>query len=169
VSLDAGSQRKIGMQLPPVAGGQPGFDDPRRERLFLSSVAFFSAFALARAITHALRPKPRRLQGILRRPQRHRHHHLVAGILLLLGDGYLWLAQLGTGGSRASRWGSRVTSMLYGVGSALTLDEFALWLNLEDDYWRGEGRKSIDAVVLFGALLSATLLGGPLVRRATRR
>jgi hypothetical protein len=156
------------MQFPLVAGDQPGLDENRRERLFLSSVAFFSAFALARAITHALRPQPRRLRGLLRRPQRHRHHHLVAGILLLLGDGYLWLAQLGTGGSRASRWGSRVTSVLYGVGSALTLDEFALWLNLEDDYWRSEGRKSIDAVVLFGALLSVSLWGGPLVRRTPR-
>jgi hypothetical protein len=157
------------MEPPPAAGGHRGLDDPRRERLFLSSVAFFGAFALARAITHALRPRPWRLRGLLRRPRRHRHHHLVMGILLLLADGYLWLAQLGTGVNQSSRWGSRATSVLYGVGSAITLDEFALWLNLEDDYWRGEGRKSIDAVALFGALLSAGLWGGPLFRRAARR
>ena len=30
---------------------------------------------------------------------------------------------------------------------------FALWLNLEDVYWAREGRASIDAVILFGALL----------------
>jgi hypothetical protein len=37
----------------------------------------------------------------------------------------------------------------------LTRDEFALWLNMdENDYWNFEGRKSVDAVVLFAALLS---------------
>ena len=47
----------------------------------------------------------------------------------------------------------------YGMASALTLDEFALWLNLADDYWTKQGRESIDAVVLFGSLLSLSLLG----------
>ena len=56
--------------------------------------------------------------------------------------------------------------MLYGIGSAVTLDEFALWLNLEDDYWNREGRKSIEAVVLFAALLSLGIWGGPLFRKA---
>ena len=37
-------------------------------------------------------------------------------------------------------------AILYGVGAALTLDEFALWLNLEDVYWSPQGRSSIDAV-----------------------
>jgi hypothetical protein len=53
----------------------------------------------------------------------------------------------------------RETAVLYGAGSALTLDEFALWLRLEDDYWNKEGRLSIDAVILFGALLSITAGG----------
>lgn len=30
-------------------------------------------------------------------------------------------------------------AVLYGAGAALTLDEFALWLNLEDVYWSPEG------------------------------
>ena len=33
----------------------------------------------------------------------------------------------------------------FDVGAALTLDEFALWLRLEDVYWAREGRESIDA------------------------
>ena len=46
-----------------------------------------------------------------------------------------------------------MTASLYGVAAALTLDEFALWLDLQDDYWDKQGRKSIDAVAIFGGLL----------------
>ena len=51
-------------------------------------------------------------------------------------------------------------SFLYGMGAALTLDEFALWLNLQDVYWERQGRESIDAVLLFGALLGIGITGG---------
>ena len=99
-------------------------------------------------------------------------HHLVLGILLFLGVGYLWLAQVGTGIGRSLDWPSRLTALLYGVGAALTLDEFALWLRLEDVYWAREGRESIDAVILFGAFLGVRTWGGrffhALVREAAR-
>ena len=52
-------------------------------------------------------------------------------------------------------------SMTYGVAAALTLDEFALWLNLRDVYWEREGRESFEALALFGALLAVGLLGKP--------
>jgi hypothetical protein len=61
---------------------------------------------------------------------------------------------------------SRVLSLGYGIGAALTLDEFALWLNLDAmAYWSREGRESIDAVVLFGALLAMGTWGSPVFRR----
>ncbi len=84
----------------------------------------------------------------------------------MLFTGYLWLLQVGTGKGAEARggWGSRLTSFLYGSGSALTLDEFAMWLNLKNDYWANEGRESIDAVVLFGATLTVGALGGPFFR-----
>lgn len=56
----------------------------------------------------------------------------------------------------------RLTSMLYGIASALVLDEFALWLNLKDVYWQREGRESVEALVTFASLLAMTLFGGPL-------
>jgi hypothetical protein len=59
---------------------------------------------------------------------------------------YIWLAQLGTGSGPSYPWASRVTALLYGIGAALTLDEFALWLHLEDVYWSPEGRESIKSV-----------------------
>ena len=56
-------------------------------------------------------------------------------------------------------------SVSYGVGAALTLDEFALWLNLEPDaYWTREGRISIDAVILFGSILAVGAWGAPFFR-----
>ena len=51
-------------------------------------------------------------------------------------------------------------SFLYGVGAALTLDEFALWLNLEEGvYWTRQERVSLDAVILFGAALLIGIWG----------
>ena len=56
-------------------------------------------------------------------------------------------------------------SVSYGVGAALTLDEFSLWLNLDpNDYWSREGRISIDAVILFGGILAVGAWGAPFFR-----
>jgi hypothetical protein len=136
-------------------------DRPRR-RLFLASVSFFLTFAGVRAVVFAI------LHNI---PPFHfiehggRHiHHLVFGIIILLAVGYGWLADIGTGEDDTSLLLSRLMSILYGVGAALTLDEFALWLNLKDVYWSPEGRSSIDAIILFGALLAAGAWGRPLFR-----
>jgi hypothetical protein len=52
-----------------------------------------------------------------------------------------------------------VSATLYGIASALTLDEFALWLDLKDDYWDKQGRKSIDAVAIFAGLLTMGVAG----------
>ena len=41
----------------------------------------------------------------------------------------------------------------------LTLDEFALWLHLEDVYWSEEGRSSVDAVI-FAAIIGGGLIVG---------
>ena len=140
-------------------------DRPRR-RLFLASVSFFITFAgvrlLVRSITHHVGPF-----GWVLVDGRH-IHHLVWGILLLLGVGYCTLAEAGTGKAPRSIFISRLLSILYGVGAALTLDEFALWLNLQDVYWSPQGRESIDAVILFGALLAAGAWGAPLFSPAAQ-
>jgi hypothetical protein len=78
--------------------------------------------------------------------------------------GYAWLSEIGTGADDSSIFLSRLMAILYGVGAALTLDEFSLWLNLKDVYWFPEGRASIDAVILFGALLAAGGWGAPLFK-----
>ena len=142
------------------------FGEARRERLFLSTVAFYVTFAAVRGITHAIRAGVGPFHDVAEGGVH--IHHLVWGILLLLGVGYLWLLQIGAGDAGESRPLSRLTAVLYGIGAALTLDEFALWLNLRDVYWAREGRESVDAVLLFSALLSTALLGGPFFRALAR-
>jgi hypothetical protein len=64
---------------------------------------------------------------------------------------------------------SRMMSVGYGVGAALTLDEFALWLDLEPDaYWSSSGRLSIDAVIIFGSVLAVGAWGAPFFRALQR-
>jgi hypothetical protein len=133
------------------------FSDPRRERAFLSAAGFTTAFAVARGITHAIRAGVGPF-GNVSAGGRHIHHSTF-GILGLLGCGYSWTYLVGIGPERGRRWPSRISAASYGVASALTLDEFALWLDLEDDYWDKQGRKSIDAVALFGGLLTMGVAG----------
>jgi hypothetical protein len=136
-------------------------DRPRR-RLFVASISFFLTFAGVRAVVFAVLHDIPPFHFI---DQGGRHiHHLVFGIIILLLVGYGWLAEVGTGADDSSILLSRLMSILYGVGAALTLDEFALWLNLRDVYWSREGRSSIDAIVLFGALLAASAWGAPLLQ-----
>ena len=138
-------------------------DRPHR-RLFLASVSFFITFLAVRllvaSITHHIGPFSYVEMG-------GRHiHHLVWGILLLLITGYAEIAEVGTGDTPLSLLFGRLLAMLYGIGAALTLDEFALWLNLDAAaYWSRQGRESIDAIVLFGALLAIGTWGAPLFRR----
>ena len=137
------------------------FQNERRERLFLASLGFLITFGIVRGITHLIRagigPFHNVSNGGLH------IHHLVWGILLLLVVGYIWLIEEGI----TSSWLSSITAIAFGVGAALTLDEFALWLNLQDVYWTGRGRESIDAVVIFAGLLSVGIWGGPFLRELT--
>jgi len=139
------------------------FCDRRKERQLLSTGAFFLTFAAVRAITHAIRAERGPLRNIT--PGGRHIHHMTFGIAGLLMVGYLWLLEVGI---NERRLGSRLTAIAYGSGAALTLDEFALWLNLEDDYWTRQGRESIDAVVLFGSLLSLSVLGRNFLKELAR-
>jgi hypothetical protein len=130
------------------------FGDHLRERQLFSTGAFFVTFASVRAITHAIRAERGPFRNVT--PGGRHIHHMTFGIAGLLTVGYLWLLEIGTNDQRGA---SRITSIGFGSGAALTLDEFALWLNLEDDYWTKQGRESIDAVILFGALLTLSVLG----------
>jgi hypothetical protein len=80
-------------------------------------------------------------------------HHQVFGILLVLISGVLEFAY-----RPSSPWAEALGGT-FGIGMGMTLDEFALWLHLDDVYWSPEGRRSIDAVFLAAVIVGLLLLG----------
>jgi hypothetical protein len=118
---------------------------PGREPLFFLLLAFLLTFAAARAYTRL-----GRLHGWQSGSVRGVHlHHLVPGVVASLASGTAIIA------FRPGDDSMLLLSMLFGVGAALTLDEFALILHLDDVYWTREGRSSIEATLMgfsFGAL-----------------
>lgn len=81
-------------------------------------------------------------------------HHQVWGILLCMLVGILLITYHPQPG-----WGLNVLAILFGVGAALALDEFAMWLHLDDVYWSPEGRKSITALMVAGAIMLVLAIG----------
>ncbi|HUN84286.1 MAG TPA: hypothetical protein VMU48_07895 [Terracidiphilus sp.] len=137
-------------------------DRPRR-RMFIASVSFFITFLGVRLLVLLVIHNRGPFQWVMVRGLH--IHHLVWGILILLLVGYGWLLDLGRSHSPLSIFFSRLMAVSYGVGAALTLDEFALWLNLEPDaYWSRAGRLNIDAIVLFGSMLAMGAWGAPFFR-----
>jgi hypothetical protein len=144
---------------------QMHYRDPRRERVFLASIAFVVAVLVVRLVTSAIANGLGPFSDV---SVGGTHvHHLVWGILLLLGVGYLTLIQAG-GDLRGRTRVGRVLALAYGAAAALTLDEFALWLNLDDVYWDELGKQSIQAMMVFGGLLAVALYGGSLARAVGR-
>ena len=140
--------------------------NPRRERAFLHATGFTLGCLSCRVVTHAIHDQ--------RGPFRNmsvggRHlHHCTFGILGQIAVAYLWTYQLGLGDDPHRRAASRATAFTSGIATALTLDEFALWFDLADDYWTPAGRKSIDALLLFGGVSATGLTGRDLIRDCAR-
>jgi hypothetical protein len=119
-------------------------------------MAFLVTFTVTRAVTRRIRAKNRRAEtsaapedegGLSDVYVGGIHiHHQVWGILMVMLAGLLQFRY-----TPDSPW-AEVLAVIFGAGAALTLDEFALWLHLDDVYWGPEGRKSIDAILLGGAL-----------------
>jgi hypothetical protein len=112
---------------------------------------FLLSFGFIRMSTRLMRsPKVTWWPGSIKTGGIHLHH-LVFGIVLLMLAGFCEFAL-----QPDSPW-LEILAAAFGVGMGLTLDEFALWLHLDDVYWAEEGRRSVDAVIF------AALLGGALV------
>lgn len=141
--------------------------DRPRQRMFIASVSFLITFAGVRILVHRIVNHQGHMQWVVVRGVH--IHHLVWGILILLLVGYGWLLDLGWANSPTSIFFGRLMAVSYGVGAALTLDEFALWLNLDPNaYWSHEGRLSIDAIIVFGSILGVGAWGAPFFRGLRR-
>jgi lysyl-tRNA synthetase class 2 len=128
-----------------------GIVDTGRETQFLFFVAFLVTFGFIRTSTHMIKAQVSWWPGNVQVGGTH-IHHLVWGILLLLIFGYVGVAI-----HPGDPWRD-IVAVFFGIGTGLTLDEFALWLNLKDVYWEKEGRRSIDAVVTAAALSGMLLV-----------
>lgn len=120
-----------------------------KEPLLLLLLAFLIAFVLTRLYTRLAR-----LYGWGSGSVHGVHlHHMVVGIVMVLVSGLIAVAA-----TPDSPW-IELLAIAFGVGAALTLDEFALWIYFRDVYWMEEGRSSIDAMVM-GVVLAGLLLVG---------
>jgi hypothetical protein len=126
---------------------------PGKETHFLILIAFVCSFGFIRTSAHMIRAQVSWWPGNVETKTGTHIHHLVWGILLLMVMGYLGIAT-----AIPDPW-FELVAIGFGIGMGLTLDEFALWLNLEDVYWKEKGRESIDAVVVTVMLLVIALLG----------
>jgi len=124
--------------------------DEGNQPLLVMLVAFGATFAVTRFITHSIRAERFSWLGDVEAGDTH-IHHLVWGIALLLVAGVLAIVVQPP---------LEVTAVVFGIGAALTLDEFALWLHLDDVYWSEKGRQSVDAVIVFAIITGFMLIGG---------
>ena len=80
-------------------------------------------------------------------------HHQVFGILIIIGTGIVLVSATPRGAALDA------AAAVFGAGVGLTVDEFALWLHLEDVYWADQGRKSVDAIFCV-LVITGVLIGG---------
>src|ERR1017187_622455 len=122
--------------------------------LFCFFVAFVAGFGFIRLSARLIRAQVRWWPGNLIAGTVH-VHHMVFGVVFMGIGGVAELAAP----VYSLAWRS-APAALFGLGTALVLDEFALILHLRDVYWSNEGRLSIDAVFVAAGVTALLLLGG---------
>ncbi|MEU9007418.1 hypothetical protein, partial [Streptomyces sp. NPDC048551] len=125
--------------------------EPGKLPLLLALSAFVLTFAVTRVITRMIRAGKGPFRNVT--PGGLHVHHAVPGVILMTLGGFTAIA-----GGR-SGWGTCVAAGLFGMGTGLVLDEFALILHLSDVYWSKEGTISVEVVILTSALASLLLCG----------
>ncbi|MCS0605181.1 hypothetical protein NX794_28805 [Streptomyces sp. LP11] len=125
--------------------------EPGKLPLLLALAAFVLTFVVTRVITRLIRAG-RGPFGNVKAGGLH-IHHVVPGVLLTIGGGF------GAVASDRHGAGGAIAAVVFGMGTGLVLDEFALILHLDDVYWTEEGRQSVEVVVLTAALVGLLLAG----------
>ncbi|MGH2925913.1 MAG: hypothetical protein ACRDK1_08080 [Solirubrobacterales bacterium] len=126
--------------------------DTGRQPEFLFFASFLVTFGFIRTSAHMIRAQVSWWPGNVTVGGTH-IHHLVWGIVTVMVTGYV-----GVTIAPPSPW-HEIIAVLFGIGTGLALDEFALWLDLKDVYWSEQGRKSIDAVIVAATITGMVLVG----------
>jgi hypothetical protein len=128
--------------------------DNEEQGLFWVLAGFIGSFAFIRMSTRLMRsPKVPWWPGSVVSDSGVHLHHLVFGIITMMAAGALGFLSFGRSPS------TEICAAFFGIGAGLTIDEFALWVHLEDVYWAEQGRSSIDATVLAAAGMGLILIG----------
>jgi len=116
--------------------------------------SFVGTVALTRTITRVIRAR-QNSGGVFKNIHINgvHVHHQVWGILLVLLTGLLSIAY------QPHQMALYILAGFFGVGAALALDEFAMWVHMRDVYWQKEGRASISALAVAAAICTALLIG----------
>ena len=131
-----------------IPGYETSIYDTGREPAFLMLIAFILTYAGTRFYTRMGRKRgwgSGSVGGV-------HLHHLVPGVVMSLAAGALVIA------FEPASIPLGLLAIVFGAGAALTLDEFAMLLHLDDVYWTEEGRLSIDACLAALAFLALALL-----------
>lgn len=133
-------------------------DDPGQRAGVVVLLGFLASFAFIRMSTRLMRsPRVPWWPGSIESSSGVHVHHLVFGIVLMIGSGFCTFALMPESGFWLD-----VLAALFGIGVGLTVDEFALWLYLEDVYWTREGRSSVDMAIVVALMgLLVLVIGGP--------
>jgi hypothetical protein len=128
--------------------------DNEEQGLFWVLAGFIGSFAFIRMSTRLMRsPKVPWWPGSVVSDSGVHLHHLVFGIVAMMAAGALGFLSFGRSPA------TEICAAFFGIGAGLTIDEFALWVHLEDVYWAEEGRSSIDATVIAAAAMGLVLIG----------
>ena len=129
-------------------------EDHHEQAVFLVLVGFIGSFAFIRMSTRIIRSESVSWwPGNIESESGLHLHHLVFGIVTMMLAGTLGFVADGRSPY------TEICALGFGVGVGLTIDEFALWVHLEDVYWEREGRSSIDATVIVGCMMLLVVLG----------
>ncbi len=129
-------------------------EEHHEQALFLVLVGFLGSFAFIRMSTRIIRSEAVSWwPGNIESDGGVHVHHLVFGIVTMMVAGTL--AFVADGRTPFLE----ICALFFGIGVGLTIDEFALWVHLEDVYWAKEGRSSIDATVIAAAAMLLVMVG----------
>jgi hypothetical protein len=131
-----------------------GLGGPSLRPMMWMFLAILVTFLLTRTVTRLIRSGSGARAGLGNvRIGGHHVHHQVFGILIIIGTGIVLVSEMPRGTALDA------AAAVFGMGVGLTVDEFALWLHLEDVYWTDRGRKSVDAIFCV-LVITGTLIGG---------